>query len=203
MSIPKTSISLLTAIAESHESPRWYEFYDSYHPLMSNFLQHRFPSLNVDDVIQDAMLAFIKKIPDYQYAPETKGHFHSYLLAIVRNKALEALRCNKRAPVPVPTLENDDIGTGMDEAIRRYRESNAESDEDFHTTCAELAVLRFLNDSSISIRDREIFKRVKQGESPESVDTAYGITRNNVDQIKARAIKKIRMIAEDIENIDG
>ena len=147
MSIPKTSISLLTAIAESHESPRWYEFYDRYHPLMSNFLQHRFPSLNVDDVIQDAILVFIKKIPDYQYAPETKGHFHSYLLAIVRNKALEALRCNKRAPILEPNLGNDEIGTEVDEAGRKYRESITKADEDFHTICAELAVRRFLNDS--------------------------------------------------------
>ena len=203
MSIPKTSVSLLNAIAMSHESPRWCEFYDRYYPIMANFLQHRFPSLNVDDIIQDTLLVFIKKIPDYQYAPETKGYFHSYLLAILRNKALEALRCIKHAPVLVSDLTDDSIKPEINEAMEQYREGIAESEEDFFKTCAELAIRRFLNDSSISMRDREIFNRIKQGESPESVANAYGITRNNVDQIKARALNKIRMIAEDIKNING
>ena len=203
MEIPKTSVSLLAAIAESHNSPRWNEFYSRYQPVMAAFLQRRFPSLSADDVIQEAMLVFIKKIPDYRYAPDSKGYFHSYLLAILRNKALEALRRDKRAPVPESGLCDDAAGPVADEAARRHEEALAVSTEEFHATCAELAIMRFLDDSSVNLRDREIFKRLRLGESPESVAKACGVTRNNVDQIKARAIKKIRMFAEDIENIEG
>lgn len=202
MDIPKTSVMLLTAIANSSETPRWYEFYDRYQPMMATFLR-RFPYLNADDVIQDAMLVFIKKIPDYQYDPNTKGHFHSYLLSILRYKALEALRRVKRDHVLAPDFQNDSIGPEVTMAMEEYNKAIAEEKDEFHATCAELAIMRFLKDESISMRDREIFKRIRRGESPESIAIAYGVTRNNIDQIKARTMKRIRMIAEDIENLNG
>lgn len=49
-------------------------------------------------------------------------------------------------------------------------------------------------------RTKEIFRRVALGgESPAKVAEAYGITRNAVDQIKARSTAKIRKLAESLE----
>ena len=202
MNIPKTSVTLLTAIAKSSDSPRWYEFYNSYQPMMAKYLL-RYPSLNADDIIQETMLVFIRKIPDYQYDPETKGSFHSYLLKILKYKALEALRSSRRDPILVPDFTDDSVGPDGSASMEKREEDVAKEEEEFHAACAELAVRRYLNDASISMRDREIVRRIRCGESPASVASAYGITRNNVDQIKARAVKRIREIAEDIEDIAG
>ena len=51
-------------------------------------------------------------------------------------------------------------------------------------------------DRSISTRDKEIFRRVAlQGESPNDVADIFNIKRNNVDQIKARMVAKLRKLA--------
>ena len=51
-------------------------------------------------------------------------------------------------------------------------------------------------DKSISTRDKEIFRRVAlQGESPEDVAAIFDIKRNNVDQIKARMVAKLKELA--------
>lgn len=202
MNIPQTSVTLLTAIAESSDSPRWYEFYNRYQPMMAQFLL-RYPGLNADDVIQETMLVFIRKIPDYQYNPETKGRFHSYLLKILKYKVLEALRRSRRDPELVLDLVDDSVGPDGQVSMEKRKEEAAKEEEEFHAACAELAVRRYLNDATISMRDREIVRRIRNGESPDSVASAYGITRNNVDQIKARAVKRIREMAEDIEDIAG
>ena len=60
----------------------------------------------------------------------------------------------------------------------------------------EAALAQFMADKSISTRDKEIFRRVAlQGESPEDVAAIFDIKRNNVDQIKARMVAKLKELA--------
>ena len=59
-------------------------------------------------------------------------------------------------------------------------------------------------DKSISTRDNEIFRRVAlQEESPEDVADIFGIKRNNVDQIKARMVAKLKELALQYANVCG
>jgi len=47
-----------------------------------------------------------------------------------------------------------------------------------------------------------IFRRTAlQGESPESVAALFGIKRNNVDQIKARMVAKLKELAPQYANV--
>ena len=63
-SIPPTSVTLLKAISDGTASARWTDFYRRYEPAMRGFLHERFPSVEADDVIQEAMLALTKALPD-------------------------------------------------------------------------------------------------------------------------------------------
>lgn len=60
-----------------------------------------------------------------------------------------------------------------------------------------------MNDKSITTQNKEIFRRVAiRGESAAYVAEAFGVTRNNVDQIKARLTQKLRDIIVRMGNFD-
>ena len=201
--IPKTSVALLNEIATSNDSPRWLKFYDRYQPLLDAWLSGKFKrSLNasdMEDVIQDTMIAFMRKAPDYHYDPKVKGAFHSYLLMIANNKALSLLRSRTRKPMIV-VGHGEDLDHIDDKEMlpcSQYTDDNKELEE-----IAKVAIHQVLNDKSTSVRDREVFTRTTSGESPEEVAKAFGITRNNVDQIKARIMRKVREIAEELNRAE-
>ena len=105
--IPKTSVMLLKAISEDSDSARWYDFYNRYHPVMDGYLRAAFPTLEADDVIQDAMLALMKKLPGYRYEPDENGHFRNYLIGIVKFKAIEHLKRRKREAEGLEAYKGD------------------------------------------------------------------------------------------------
>ena len=194
IAIPKTSVALLNAIAASPDSSRWTEFYNRYQPVIASYLRSKFaaanPPLEVDDIIQDTMIAFMKKLPAYRYDPNTNGHFRNFIVGIARKKALDALRRHKRE-----TKKQTDFA----KAAKAQNDALQDSSEDERlASIAKIAVHQALVDESISIRDREIFRRTTCGESPEAVADAFGITRNNVDQIKARLMRKVRETASNL-----
>ena len=194
IAIPKTSVALLNAIAASPDSSRWTEFYDRYQPVIASYLQSKFaaanPPLEIDDIIQNTMIAFMKRIPTYRYDPDTHGHFRNFIVGIAKKKALGVLRHRQRE------AKNRSDFITKTEPLNDAQEDVSEDER--LASIAKIAVHQVLVDESISIRDREIFRRTTGGESPESVADAFGITRNNVDQIKARLMRKVRETADNL-----
>ena len=189
--VPVTSISLLKVLGEDSQSPRWREFLRMYASTIDGFLFKHFPTVDAEDVMQETLRALVEKLPLYEYEPDTKGHFRNYLIGIVRFKAIEQLKRRKR--------ETD---------LRAELEANAQFEwecemqsysvdlRDWQREAYEAALAQFMADKSISTRDKEIFRRVAlQGESPEDVAAIFDIKRNNVDQIKARMVAKLKELA--------
>ena len=67
-----TSTTLLRDLAGCADHPRWGEFEVRYRPMMENYLRERFPSLEMDDLIQEAFVAIAKALPDYRYVPDAE-----------------------------------------------------------------------------------------------------------------------------------
>ena len=193
--IPKTSIMLLKAISEDSDSARWYDFYNRYHPVMEGYLRTVFPSLEADDVVQDVMLVLMKKLPGYRYAPDEKGHFRNYLIGIVKFKAIEHLKRRKRDAKGVDAYRKGADCVPVADPVMPTEEDLRQRRYDAY----EIALAQLMADPEIQERNKCVFLRVAvNNESPESVASAYGITRNNVDQIKARMIAKLRKIVSPL-----
>ena len=92
-----TSTTLLKAIGADADSPRWTEFVARYQPVMKSFLVDKFPDVDADDVMQETLIVIARKLPNYRYAPDVKGHFRNYLLGILKNKAREERKNRSRA----------------------------------------------------------------------------------------------------------
>ena len=191
MPVPVTSVSLLKVLGEDAQSPRWTEFAKKYASTIDGFLFKYFPTVDAAEVVNDTLIALVEKLPLYEYDPDAKGHFRNYLLGIVRYKAIEKLKAQRRDAVHREALETEA------QLNWEYEKQAYSADlRDWRKEAYEAALAQFMADKSISPRDKEIFRRVAlKGETPESVAEVFGIKRNNVDQIKARMVARLKELA--------
>jgi len=191
MAGPVTSISLLKVLGEDAQSPRWTEFAKKYASTIDGFLYRYFPTVDAEEVVNDTLLVLVKKLPLYEYDPDTKGHFRNFLIGIVQNKALEQLKKRNRDAAHKEALE-----ANAKLSWEYEKQSYSVDLRNWQREAYEAALAQFLADKGISSRDKEIFKRVAlKGESPESVAEVFSIKRNNVDQIKSRMTAKLKELA--------
>ena len=192
MIAPDTSTTLLRDLAGRADHPRWGEFVVRYRPLMESYLHEWFPSLEMDDLIQETFVAIAKTLPDYRYVPDETGHFHNYLTGILHHKALNALkRQNRRNEVTREyALDPSARGIGNDADVEKWRE-----------TVCEVALQQLLADPSVTGRKRQIFMRTAmKGESPEDVAASLAVSRAVVDQTKKRMMDRLRELVERLKH---
>lgn len=185
---PTTSTTLLKDLGSDARSPRWAELVSRYRPALLSFLAAKFPMLSdeADDLVQETFVALAEKLPDYRHAPDEKGRFRDYLAGILHHKAVDAVRRRLR-----------ERGARAGAAERAAQAEPTEAEERAWQVAAfEVALEQYLADPDVQTRTKEIFRRVAlAGEKPEVVAAAYGLSRNAVDQIRARATRRLREIA--------
>lgn len=190
---PTTSTTLLRDLARDSQHARWGEFVARYRPMMEAYLRERFPHVDVDDAVQETLIALIKSMPVYRYVPEETGRFHSYLTGILRHRALRQVRSDrKRAKIREVLCQNEPQNEIQDDE-QSWRES-----------LMEIALQQLLADESVHARTREVFRRVAvNGEKPEAVGFSLGIARNAVDQMKSRMTLRLKELVRALEKADG
>lgn len=190
--IPQTSLTLLNDLKHDSQHARWGEFVARYRPMMLAFLRKDFPGVDADEVVQETLLAIIHQMPTYRYVPAEKGHFHNYLVGILRHKAMRELSRVKRQSDLRKTLAKD-------VAARNDCVDDTET-QAWHKAIFEIALEQYLADDTVQARTKQIFVRLAvDGESPERVAAAFGLKRNAVDQIKNRAMTRLRALVKALE----
>ena len=193
--IPTTSTTLLRDLAQDSQHARWSEFVARYRPMMEAYMRNRFPTVDVDDAVQEALIALIKVFPVYKYSPEETGAFHNYLTGILRRRALRVIESeSRRLNKEQKYHEMTDLSI-LDDG-RNERSSWREA-------VLEIALQQLLADESINDRTKQVFVRVAvNGEKPETVAESFGITRNAVDQMKARMKDRLRELANALMKVE-
>ena len=193
--IPETSTTLLRDLAQDSRHARWGEFVARYRSMMETYMHTRFPMVDADDAIQETLIALIKVFPVYHYSPEETGAFHNYLTGILRHRALRMIECESRRldkELKYQEIEGLSASGGNKDDGLSWRES-----------VFEIALQQLLADESINDRTKQVFVRVAvNGEKPESVAESFGITRNSVDQMKARMKERLRELANMLMKVD-
>ena len=193
LEMPKTSITLLKALALDARSVRWAEFYASYEEPMRGFLASRFPLLEPEDVIQETMAALVECLPRYRYMPDEKGHFRNYLMGVLKHKAMDSLRVQKRAAAANAALAES--SPANDAAAY-----DAEEDE-WRSSALEVAIAQMMADDTLNAMHRTVFREVALVHRPPSeVASELGISRGNVDVIKSRMLERL---AELVARLTG
>ena len=190
--IPKTSVSLLTALAQDTANARWSEFYKAYEGPMRAFLASQYPMLEADDIIQDTMVALVKRLPTYHYTPDERGHFHNYLIGILNHKAADAVRRYKKQKRITEAAQAAALAAASVQEPPPFKE-----DEEWANAAREAAIDQLMADDSLAPNTRMIFEHVVLlHEPPEAVAAKFGTNRNNVDQIKTRLTSRLSKIIE-------
>ncbi len=198
--IPSTSTTLLRQIGSDVRHARWAEFVARYSPMCRHYLRRHFPSLEADDLLQETFVALAKALPDYRYDPQEKGHFRNYLVGILRNKALMALRKQKRDEAVLAEyadgMESRRPGGGTEGTRSRAHAA------DWQEAVFEIALQQLLADPSIHDRTKQIFVRtaVRQ-EKPDAVAAALGVSRNVVDQQKRRTLARFKALVAALKGV--
>ena len=217
--IPTTSTTLLRDLAQDSQHARWGEFVARYRPMMEAYLRERFPHVDVDDAVQETLIALIKSMPVYRYVPEETGHFHSYLTGILRHKALRQVRSDQQRAKISEMLRNGEstLGRARSSVSPERSEPRKRSlevctphnempgdEQSWREALMEIALQQLLADESVHARTREVFRRVAvNGEKPEDVGSSLGITRNAVDQMKSRMTLRLKELVRALEKADG
>lgn len=193
--VPKTSTTLLKALAVDAQHARWGEFVARYRPLMESYMREHFPTVDAEDAIQETLIALIKIFPMYRYAPEEKGAFHNYLTGVLRHKSLKMIHAEHR---------RNEVYADYGEHICANAMLQSDDEEDaWRKSLFEIALQQFIVDESVSERTKQVFLRVAvNGEKPETVAEAFGISRNTVDQIKSRTLVRMRELVNALEAAD-
>ena len=186
--IPKTSVSLIAALKDDPQSRRWDELYSRYEAPMRAFLAARHPTLEPDDIIQETMLALMRRMPGYHYTPDDKGHFRNYLLGILAHKAADAIAARTRESDARKRMR-EDPSTRAGHGRTNY--------EKWKESAVEVAIAQLMADESVNALHRTVFRHVAlMHEQPEAVAAQFGISRENVDQIKRRIISRLGEIVK-------
>ena len=160
---------------------------------MRAFLAAHFPSVPADDIIQETLIALVRAMPSYVYSPKEKGFFHNYLFGVLKHKALHHLRDASREEAALDSFAS------VVETADAAASANEAEDKTFRESIYELARAELLPDPSTRQQSRPILVRVAiNGEKPEDVAAAFGVTRKSVDQTKARLVAKLRRIKEGL-----
>ena len=194
--IPETSTALLRDLAQDSQHARWGAFVSRYRPMLEAYMRTHFPTVDADDVIQETLITLIKVFPVYRYSPEETGAFHNYLTGILRHRALRV-------------IENESRRLNKEQKYHEIEEltaSDGNEDDDrssWREAVLEIALQQLLADESINYRTKQVFVRVAvNGEKPETMAESFGITRNAVDQMKARMKDRLRELAIALMKVD-
>ena len=183
MNVPDTSSSLLKAVSADSRSARWAEFVERYRPMMVGYLKAKYGNVECDDILQETLAALSQALPNYLYDPEETGSFHAYLAAVLHHKACDALRRRqKQDELKQRAMTDPTFSRKSEDAATRLQ-----------TAVFKIALRQVLADESILERNRRIFVEVAiNGRTPMEVANMFGVTRNNVDQVKARIVKLLQ-----------
>ncbi|MGN0852482.1 MAG: sigma-70 family RNA polymerase sigma factor [Kiritimatiellia bacterium] len=184
---------MLKAIGADADSPRWLDFVARYRPVMESYLKSQYPAVEADDVMQETLVVLARRLPDYRYAPDEKGHFRNYLLGILKNKAREAIKRQMKDVRAVEAAKDfaaiAPVAAACDDA----------ETENWRISAYEVALQQLLANPRLGEKTRQIFIRTAlRGEDPASVAALFGTTRNNVDQIKNRMTAELRKLAMEL-----
>ena len=206
MHIPATSKTLLRTLGENARSARWTEFTARYRPMMEAFLTARFPGLvsDMDDIVQETLLALVRILPTYRYSPGENGAFHNYLIGIIAHKAHDRLRSCKQEirRIEVVRRESESRSDTVMMAASPDRICADLDEEEWRKATFEIALRQLLADDSIQERTKQVFVRLAvRGEAPGDVAKAFGISPNTVSQIRFRLAQRLRNTVEALEKV--
>jgi len=200
-SFPLTSVTMIAKIRNlgpGADSAEWVRFWDTYSLAIRQFAALKGGEENADDIVMQVLGKLVEVLRSGQYTPE-KGKFHSYLATMIVNEVHMAHRKNmaragdRKVSIDAPAEDAEGgEGAAVADTLVAPDASPDAIDEDWKKAVLKSAVEHVLTKTALSDRDRALYRAYAiEGRDIADVAKEFGLSRNNVSQIRSRIDKRI------------
>ncbi len=190
-----TRSSVLKAVADTGNDAAWNRFFDLYAGFVYSLARYKgLKPEDADDMVQVVFADLARNLPTFKY-DRAKGKFRSYLAGLVNWRVMDRLKTLKRDA----DLKSDfwtkmkAAGCGDDDFAEREWQSAA----------MEEALRRMKPDVRPEHYAAFVASTV-EGQDTEAVMSLYGLSRDNLYQIRKRLTAKLReTVAEVLAEMDA
>lgn len=195
-----TRSSVLRAVSDTENEAAWQRLFDLYAGFVYSLARYKgLKPEDADDMVQVVFADLARNLPTFKYDRE-KGKFRSYLTGLVNWRVMDRLKASKRDA----DLKSDFWGkmkaAGRGDADFAEREWQASAME---------TALRRMKPNVRPEHYAAFVASTVEGQDTETVMRLYGLSRDNLYQIRKRLTAKLReTVAEvsaemDAPNVPG
>ena len=189
-----TRSSVIRAVADTENEAAWQRLFDLYAGFIFSIARSKgLKPEDADDIVQIVFTDLARNLPTFQY-DRAKGRFRSYLAGLVHWRVMDRLKAGKR---------DADLKASFGEEMRAEATAvdDGFSEREWQAAAMEEAVRRRKPD--VRPEHYAAFVAMKEGQDTETVMKLYGLSRDNLYQIRTRLTAKLReMVAKVGEEMD-
>ena len=179
-----TRSSVLRAVADTGNEAAWSRLFDLYAGFVFSIARSKgLKAEDADDIVQVVFTDLARNLPTFQY-DRAKGKFRSYLTGLVHWRVMDRLKAGKRDAELKASFweEAKSAATSADDGF---------SEREWQSAALEEALRRIKTDVRPEHYAAFVASAV-EGQDTETVMRLYGLTRDNLYQIRTRLTAKLR-----------
>jgi RNA polymerase sigma-70 factor (ECF subfamily) len=178
-----TRSSVLRAVADTENKAAWNRFFDLYAGFVYSVARSRgLNDADADDVVQNVFADLARNLPTFRY-DRAKGRFRSYLAGLVNWRVVDKMKSAKR--------EADLKASYKEEVESAVKGDAAFEEREWQAAAMEEALRRMKPDVRPEHYAAFVASAV-EGQDTEAVMKLYGLSRDNLYQIRTRLTEKLR-----------
>ena len=190
-----TRSSVIKAVADTENEAAWNRLFDLYAGFVYSIVRRKgLNATDADDIVQIVFGDLARNLPTFKYDRE-KGHFRSYLTGLVNWRVMDMLRASKR--------DADQKADFWEEMKRIGQGNDVFAEREWQAAAMEEALRRM----KLDVRPEHYAAFVAsavEGQDTETITKLYGISRDNLYQIRTRLTEKLReTVAKVIAEMDS
>ena len=184
-----TRSSVLRAVANTENETAWHRLFDLYAGFIFSIARSKgLNDTDADDIVQVVFADLARNLPTFKY-DRAKGRFRSYLAGLVNWRVMDRLKAGKR---------DADLKAAFCEEAKFWEEVKAAamdddefSEHEWQAAALEEALRRIKPDVRPEHYAAFVASAV-EGQDTETVMRLYGLSRDNLYQIRKRLTVKLR-----------
>ena len=185
-----TRSSVLRAVANTENEAAWQRLFDLYAGFIFSIARSKgLKPEDADDIVQIVFTDLARNLPTFKY-DRAKGRFRSYLAGLVHWRVMDRLKAGKRDADMMASFEEEAKATGAAGAA-------AFEEREWQAAAMEEALRRIKTDVNPDHYAAFVASTI-EGQDTEAVTRLYGISSDNLYQIRKRLTAKLRETVEQV-----
>ena len=189
-----TRSSVLKAVANTENESVWRRLFDLYAGFVYSIARRKgLSDADADDIVQVVFADLARNLPTFKYDRE-KGRFRSYLTGLVNWRVMDRLKASKRDAELKANFWEEAKAAGGDDGFSEREWQAAATDEALRRIKPDVRPEHYAAFVASAI----------EGQDTDAVTKLYGISRDNLYQIRKRLTIKLReKVAEVLAEMDA